>query len=146
MTVPFVGNTLNGTASTYFGYIFGASAYENNDTNVSKSLKEVIVIGGNKITSNAFAYCENITSITLPNTITSIESSAFNQCTSLVDTYYNGTVEDWCKVVISSSTSNPKYYSENIYMLNDDNEYYLDDIDESTFKDIYNSVLDLTKE
>lgn len=37
------------------------------------------------IGSNAFYYCTSLTSITIPNSVTSIENSAFKDCTKLND-------------------------------------------------------------
>ncbi|MDR3294171.1 MAG: leucine-rich repeat protein [Clostridiales bacterium] len=106
LTVPFVGNKLNGESNTHFGYIFGASSYSNNSTSVPASLKEVIVTGGTSIGdqafyglsgltavalttiesigSMAFYNCIGLTSITLPN-ITSIEYYAFSNCSGLTE-------------------------------------------------------------
>ena len=60
--------------------------------------------------AGAFEYCENLTSITLPNTLTSIGSSAFSKCTSVT------------KIIIPSSVTyidfgafNGWTYSQKIY-------------------------------
>ena len=82
ITIPFVGATKNGTSNTHFGYIFGASSYSNNFSNVPSSLKTVIILDG-EISTNSFYGCKGIENITLPNSITKIESSTFNGCTSL---------------------------------------------------------------
>jgi len=80
ITVPFVGNTLNGTSNTNFAYIFGV--------NLPASLKTVTVTGGS-IATRAFANCSNITSIILGDGVTSIAGAsnmndgAFNNCSSL---------------------------------------------------------------
>ena len=44
ITISFVGEKADGTGATHFGYIFGASNYSSNDSNVPSSLKEVIII------------------------------------------------------------------------------------------------------
>ncbi len=94
ITIPFVGASLNGKENTYFGYIFGADNYVNSNY-VPTSLKEVIILGG-EIEHNAFYNCSHIESITIPNTIRTI-TCMFNQC-NLTSVYYEGTIEDWCKV------------------------------------------------
>ena len=170
ITLPFVGNKLDGTSNTHFGHIFGAGSYSNNSTYVPSSLKEVIITGGtsigklafygctglesitisnsvtsigqsafyectslinieipNSVTSigsSAFYECTSLINIEIPNSVTSIGSSAFYECTSLTNVYYNGTIEEWCNITFISSYSNPMYYAENFYMLDENNEWY----------------------
>ena len=83
ITLPFVGATLNGTSNIHFGYIFGASNSSDNYC-VPTSLKEVIITGGNSIGNSAFYNCYQLTSVTIPNSVTSIGRSAFRDCTSLI--------------------------------------------------------------
>ena len=70
------------------------------------------------IGSHAFSSCSSLTSITIPSSVTSIGSYAFFGCRSLQDVYYNGTIEDWCKIAFGGSSSNPIGYAENFYMWN----------------------------
>ena len=72
-----------------------------------------------------FEYCYDLESITLPSSLTSIGSQAFNKCESLEKVYYNGTIEDWCNITFSSYDSNPMYYAKAFYMLDENGEYYL---------------------
>ena len=83
ITIPFVGATKDGTRNTHFGYIFGATRYNNNAERVPASLKEVIITGGTSIGSYAFSGCSGLTSITIGNSVTSIGYSAFEGCSSL---------------------------------------------------------------
>ncbi len=83
ITLPFVGATKSGAENTHFGYIFGASSYSNNSGNVPSSLKEVIITDGASIADYAFFYCRSLTSIEIPNSVTSIEGYAFFYCRSL---------------------------------------------------------------
>ena len=84
LTVPFIGERLNGSENTYLGYFFayGDSYYET-AKRIPATLKKVTVTNGTKIGDNAFADCTSLTSITLPNSITSIGVSAFSNCSSL---------------------------------------------------------------
>ena len=104
ITIPFVGAKAGVTSSdTYqypFGYIFGTSSYDGGVATeqyyygsrtsstthdayyIPSSLKSVIVTGGN-ILYGAFYDCSGLTSITIPDSVTSIGSSAFSGCSSL---------------------------------------------------------------
>ena len=83
ITLPFVGNVLNGASNTHFGYIFGASSrYEKH---VPASLKTVVITGGSNIDDYAFYCCRSLTSIVLPDSVTSIGEHAFMWCSSLTN-------------------------------------------------------------
>jgi hypothetical protein len=70
ITLPFVGETLNGTDNTHFGYIFGAYNYASNASYVPSSLKTVVITGGDSIGNFAFLYCSNLTSVIIPDGVT----------------------------------------------------------------------------
>src|SRR5699024_440051 len=70
------------------------------------------------IGSSAFVYCRSLASITIPSSVTSIGWGAFYYCSRLQNVYYNGTMEDWCKIEFGDSSSNPMEYAENFYMWN----------------------------
>ncbi len=100
ITIPFVGADAGKTSSdTYqypFGYIFGASSYTGGTAvtqyyrgssasstyYIPSSLRSVTVTGGN-ILYGAFYNCSMLTSITIPDSVTSIENSAFYGCSGL---------------------------------------------------------------
>ena len=85
ITIPFVGATDNGTSNTHFGYIFGASTYNYNNDHIPKSLNTVAIIGGTNISDYAFYECYGLTSVVIPNTVTSIGNYAFSGCHKLVE-------------------------------------------------------------
>ncbi|MBQ8357683.1 MAG: leucine-rich repeat domain-containing protein [Clostridia bacterium] len=83
ITVPFIGNTKDGSANTAFKYIFGS---------VPASLKNIVITGGTTIAENAFSGCSNVISITIPETVTTIASNSrnmFYDCSNLAEINYN---------------------------------------------------------
>lgn len=67
----------------------------------SFTLPEGLTIIGSK----AFRGCSAMTEIHLPSTLVSVDLKAFEDATVLSDVYYNGTENDWSKVLISTSAS-----------------------------------------
>ncbi len=92
ITLPFVGNTKDGTTNTHFGYIFGASSYFYNNEYVPTSLKKVAITSATIIGKNAFYGCDNLTSVEIPDSVTSIGYMAFYYCTSLTSVVIGGSV------------------------------------------------------
>ena len=107
ITLPFVGNmahTPDDTEQCRFGYIFGEDSYEGGTETyqsyhgrttyyIPTSLKEVIITGSGQIPSGAFIYCGNLTSVTIPNSVTSIGRNAFNGCNGLTSITIPNSVE-----------------------------------------------------
>ena len=102
ITIPFVGSskTASGFAQV-FGYIFGYTTtssslsisgatyqYSTKDHNfhyyIPSSIKSVTITGG-KIPYHAFYNCSGLTSVTIPNSVTSIGAYAFSYCRSLTN-------------------------------------------------------------
>ncbi len=83
ITLPFVGQNADGTGALHFGYIFGASSYDDNYSYVPTSLATVVVTGSTNIGYEAFRNCRHMASITIPSTVTSIDGDAFRDCTGL---------------------------------------------------------------
>ena len=103
ITLPFVGDSRKTAADSYqypFGYIFGTSSYTGGVSTyqnfycsstssptgehyyIPSSLKSVTITGGN-ILYGAFDNCENLTSVILANSVTTIGVVAFKGCSSL---------------------------------------------------------------
>ncbi len=82
MTLPFVGDDLNGT-NPYLGYIFGADSCYNNSDYVPISFKSVTVTGGESIGYGAFYGCVGLKSVTIPDSVIEICEDAFNSCVRL---------------------------------------------------------------
>lgn len=68
------------------------------------SLTSVAV--GNGVTNigeRAFECCYSLININIPDTVTSIDSGTFRSCSSLKEITYEGTMEEWAKVIKASS-------------------------------------------
>ena len=98
ITIPFVGEKADGTGSTSFDYIFVYSDYD-----VPESLKEVIITGGESIADGAFEGCTSLTTVTIPDTVTTLGDNVFEGCTSLEKIIFKGTIEQWKALELSSS-------------------------------------------
>ena len=111
ITLPFVDNN--------FGTIFGTTNYQNNASFVPTSLKEVVLTGSTELAANAFSNCSSIETITLPNTLKTINNNAFNYCTSLENVYFNGTLEQWASISFGTLYSNPMNVASHFHVLED---------------------------
>ena len=90
------------------------------------------------IKASAFLWCENLKSVTIPNTVKTIGESAFYKCTSLNsvklgtgvtsigEDAFNGDLkirtvtiydfEAWCRIDFKSKASNPMLYGDFLYL------------------------------
>ena len=135
ITLPFVGGSAsatNASASTLFGYIFGTSSYTGGTGTtqyyansyytssyygyyyIPTSLRSVTITGGN-LFYGAFYDCSGLTSVTIGNDVTSIESSAFERCRRLTNVYITD-LSAWCRISFSNFHSNPLSYAQNLYL------------------------------
>jgi hypothetical protein len=96
ITIPFVGggesNDYYYYRNSHFGYIFGASSYDNQNSYIPPSLKTVVITGGAYINEDAFYGCSDLTSVTIPPSVTSIGDSAFYRCSSLTSVTFQGMI------------------------------------------------------
>ena len=65
------------------GYFGEDPRYDSYNTQVPDSLKTLVITGGESIPRHAFYGCSGLTSITIPDSVTSIGSSAFYNCSGL---------------------------------------------------------------
>ena len=64
---------------------------------------------------SAFAGCSSMTSITIPESIKSVASNAFEDCYSLNRVNISN-LSAWCNTVFTDSNSNPLYFAKNLYI------------------------------
>ena len=67
------------------------------------------------IGENVFKDNKTITSIEIPNSVTSIGWSAFSNCTGLKEVHINDLVA-WCGIDFGSADANPLYYAKNLFL------------------------------
>ena len=91
LTLPFIGESEE--KNTYLGYLFGASSYYENETDVPASLKEVTITRGG-IDDYAFFLCSDLKQFNIKNGVTRIGRLAFHKCTGLKDIYIPESVEE----------------------------------------------------
>lgn len=63
----------------------------------------------------AFEGCTGLTSIDIPNSVTSIGISAFSSCTSLERVNINN-LTDWCNIDFKTLSSNPCFHANHLYL------------------------------
>ncbi len=121
ITLPFIGDCRGGseTERDVFGYIFGYtddSSYKDSTVSqcydyygtikyyyyfIPSSLNTVIITDETVIPYSAFYNCENIKTITFPDTVTSIGEYAFGGTSGIKTLYYSGTLAEWDDIDIS---------------------------------------------
>lgn len=116
---------------------------------IDKTITEITakdLKGATKIGPYAFAYCENLINVTIPNgvtsigqgaftgcgklktrvipgTVTSIDGGVFERCYDVENAYYDGDVASLCNLDLDSGYSAPGYYTYNFYIKNSSGEY-----------------------
>ena len=61
-------------------------------------------------------WAKNLTSLTIPERVTSIGYNAFSGCESITKTNYTGDIAGWCNIEFAYKSSNPISYSHNLYI------------------------------
>lgn len=92
----------------------------------SVPLTEVTVTSGTAIPYSFFSYCENLETVYLPATVTSIGLNAFNMCEALEEVYFGGTLAEYCRIEFDNSwgsASHPMYNADTLYFKDENGEY-----------------------
>ncbi len=83
ITVPFIGASFEDDEITWFGYIFGAGAYEANVTYVPESLKKVNISEGiTFVGEHAFDRLTGLEEMSIPHSVQLVHDYAFNGTTA----------------------------------------------------------------
>ena len=97
ITVPFIGpnlnGSLNGTNYEFIGYFFGASTFSEHVKLVPSGLKTVVITNDTNIGDHAFYGCSNLSSVTIPDSVVSIDSYAFCECSNILSVTIPDSVE-----------------------------------------------------
>ena len=64
---------------------------------------------------NSFYNMTALTSITIPNSVTTIEWGAFNGCDALSSVHISD-LDAWCRIAFNDFNSNPLYYAHHLYL------------------------------
>jgi len=76
------------------------------------------------IGDRAFSNYSSLTSITIPSSVISFGSFAFSECNNLENVYYEGTIEEWCRIKFSDYASNPMSKANLFYIFDDNNNLH----------------------
>ncbi len=70
------------------------------------------------ILRNAFENCTYLNSVRLPSNLERIGGDAFMNCGNLDQVIYDGTIENWCNIMLEGILSNPMYYAKHFSAYN----------------------------
>lgn len=109
-------------AREYYETGYKLKSYSGNATEIT--IPSVINnISVTEIGSYAFADCNNITSVVIPDSVMSIKENAFKNCTSLTDVYFTGAAYNWYGISIEYNGNEAltnAYIHHNACVINDE--------------------------
>ncbi|MBQ7924188.1 MAG: leucine-rich repeat domain-containing protein [Clostridia bacterium] len=82
---------------------------------------ESVTLNVTEMEYGVFFGCESLARVEFGKSVETIGESIFHECDAITDVYYNGTIEDWCKITFNSS---PKRSAANLYFYNSANSEY----------------------
>ena len=88
-----------------------ANAFMDNATITSVMIPD----GVTTIGEYALSGCTGLTAVKIPGSVTSVKWYGFYGCTGLAAVYVE-TMEDWCNLTFETSTANPLMYAKNLYV------------------------------
>ena len=111
-------NAFNGTAwyeNQPNGLVYiGLVAYKYKGT-MPNNTNIILKDGTVGICSYAFGNCRNLTSVTIPNTVTYIGNNAFYGCSEFSSVNISD-ISSWCNISFEDGTANPLYYANHLYL------------------------------
>ena len=145
ITLPFVGSSIKTDDSSYlskFGMIFGYTTTNTSTTEVSgaiysgltisskkywfyvpNSLENVTVTVQTQVPSYAFYNCDMLSSIVMPQNVTTIGNEAFTNCSATVQYTYSPTISSpWDGSTVATSFHSGNGTEGNPYVIFDGNE------------------------
>ena len=78
----------------------------------------IIPQGVTSILESAFQNMSSLRSITIPSRVTKYCKNAFSNCDSLIRVDYIGTISDWCNITFEGANANPITISNSLYIDN----------------------------
>ena len=84
----------------------------------------IIANGVTSIQNYAFYNIKTLTRIEIPASVTMFGTEAFGACEALEEVYYHGTLEDWLNIEFESWNSTPLAYTNNLYVLDENGNWY----------------------
>ncbi len=127
ITIPDSVISIGYSAFNNTGYYNNESNWENDVLYINNHLIEAknsiagnyqIKHGTKTIASYAFYSCDSLTSVTLPDSITSIGDYAFKYCDSLKNVYI-ADMDSWAQIDFKDYESNPMHCADNLYLNNE---------------------------
>lgn len=84
-----------------------------------RSLKEIVIPNSvTSLSSNAFSKCSSLETVIFPKALTDVGYDTFLGCGNLKKVFYEGTIENWCRMKFGTITSNPMRYASDFYLRN----------------------------